>query len=235
MENKLPWLFDESKPIGVNYFDKNLVSTYDKEHEKFRNFKEEALKISAALDLSKDSVILDIGCGTGGLTTNLSGLCKHIYAVDSSDAMINTLKNKIENKNLTNITTVQSGFLSYEHPEESLDAIIANICLHHLPDFWKQIALCRFYKFLKLNGKLFLSDVVFTFKPNEYKKTINDWIDEMRSAAGNQIAEETIVHIREEYSTWDWIITGMIEKAGFHIDNNSEIMQNVHSFICTKK
>jgi putative AdoMet-dependent methyltransferase len=57
----------------------------------------------------------------------------------------------------------------------------------------------------------------------------------MRSAAGNQIAEETIVHIREEYSTWDWIITGMIEKAGFHIDNNSEIMQNVHSFICTKK
>ncbi|MGA1870918.1 MAG: class I SAM-dependent methyltransferase [bacterium] len=235
MNNKSIWLFNESKSVGVNYFDKKLVREYDKEHEKFRNFEEEALKISDAVDLSKDSIILDIGCGTGGLTTHFSRICKHVYAVDPSDEMIGALKNKIQKQNLTNVTPIQSGFLSYDYLGESLDAVVANICLHHLPDFWKQVALYLFHKFLKPDGKLFLSDVVFDFKPQEYQKTINSWIDGMRSTAGNQMAEEAIIHIREEFSTWDWIMTGMLDRAGFHIDRNTEIMPHIRAYVCTKK
>jgi len=232
--NKPNWLFDESKSVGVDYLDKKLVDQYDNEHKKFRNFDEEVANIAIALGLTNESVILDIGCGTGELTTRFSNICKHVYAVDASDVMINVLKNKIEKQNILNVTTIQSGFLSYNHKGDKLDAVVANICLHHLPDFWKQIALNRINKILKPCGKLFLCDVVFDFDPNQYVDAIDSWINEMRANAGEQVADETIVHVKDEFSTWGWVMSGMLERANFRIDNNSEIMKNIHIYICTK-
>jgi len=228
------WMFDESKPIGVDYSDRSLVSDYDRQHERFRNFKDEAYKIAKVLNISKPSVVLDIGCGTGGLTTHLAGICKHVYAVDASEAMVDILQKKVREQNLNNIDVIQSGFLSYEHTENKVDAIIVNMSLHHLPDFWKQIALSRLYEILKDDGKLFLSDVVYDFKISEYQRAIDNWISTMRSQAGKQIADETLIHVREEFSTWQWIMTGMLERAGFIIDDNSEIMPNIQVYICSK-
>ncbi len=130
--NNPEWIFNESKSVGVDYFDQTLVNQYDKEHEKFRNFEKEAQKISSDLNLSKDSAILDIGCGTGGLSVHLSKLCKHVYAVDSSPAMLIILNKKIDEQKILNIYPIQSGLVSYKHTGEKLDAIIVNVCLHHL-------------------------------------------------------------------------------------------------------
>ncbi|MEN6621936.1 MAG: class I SAM-dependent methyltransferase [Smithella sp.] len=232
--NKPDWIFDETKSVGVDYFDENLADQYDREHEKFRNFDDEAAKIAGVLDLSKESVLLDIGCGTGGLTTRFAKICNRVYAVDSSPAMLNILKNKIEKQNFTNISLVQAGLLSYEHAGDRLDAIVANICLHHLPDFWKQIVLIKLNSVLKPGGKLFLCDVVFDFNPREYVNTINEWIIGMRTTAGNRMSDETIMHVKNEFSTWGWIISGMLEKANFHIDNNLEITKNVRAYVCEK-
>ncbi|MDY6857431.1 MAG: class I SAM-dependent methyltransferase [Thermodesulfobacteriota bacterium] len=232
--NRPNWIFDESRSVGVDYFDKNLVDQYDHEHEKFRNFDEEVAKISQALWLSKESTILDIGCGTGSLTTRFSNICKHVYAADSSEAMVKVLKSKMEKQNISNITAIQAGLLSYEHSGEKLDAIVSNICLHHLPDFWKQIALNRLNAMLKPGGKFFLCDVVFDFDPTEYIENIDSWINGMRANAGDKMANETIVHVKDEFSTWDWIVSGMLEKANFSINNNSEIMKNIRIYICTK-
>ncbi len=233
--NNPEWIFNESKSVGVDYFDQTLVNQYDKEHEKFRNFEKEAQKISSDLNLSKDSAILDIGCGTGGLSVHLSKLCKHVYAVDSSPAMLIILNKKIDEQKILNIYPIQSGLVSYKHTGEKLDAIIVNVCLHHLPDFWKQIALANFYSFLKEDGKLFICDVVFDFKPPEHTNIINNWIKAMHDAVGKQMADEIIIHMREEFSTWNWIMSGMIEKAGFNIDKNVEIMSNIRVYICSKK
>lgn len=232
--NNLNCLFDESKSVGVDYSDKNVVEEYDQKHEKFRNFDEEASRISESIGLSKESVILDMGCGTGGLATRLAVICGRVYAVDSSEAMINLVKSKIEKQNITNIDLIQAGFLTYNHAGEKLDAVIANISLHHLPDFWKQIALNRINAILKPGGKFFLCDLVFAFDPEEYEKEVNDWIKEMRKTAGEQMANETVLHVKEEFSTWNWIITGMLEKANFRIDSNSEIMKNLRVYVCTK-
>ena len=106
--------------------------------------------------------------------------------------------------------------------------------LHHLPDFWKQIALCRLCDMLKPGGRLFLADVVFGFDPRSYREAIDSWLGGMRDLAGRKIADETVVHIRDEFSTWEWIISGMLERAGFRIDSNLEIMPNMRAFICSK-
>ena len=228
------WLFDESVQVGVDYTDEKIVSDYDKHHQGFRNFDQEAGKIVSALDLSAASTILDIGCGTGGLTTHLARMCRHVYAVDVSETMIAVLKGKIQSQELRNVTVRQSGFLTYQHQGDPLDAVIANITLHHLPDFWKQIALCKFFDILKPGGRLFLADVVFDFDPRTYEREIKSWITEMREIAGPDMADETATHVQCEFSTWKWIMEGMLKRAGFRIDSALEIMKHTPVFICSK-
>ena len=235
MSNIRPkWLFNESVQVGVDYTDKDLVANYDKQHEGFRNFEKEAQKIITTLGLSKDSKVLDIGCGTGGLTTHLARTCKHVYAVDVSEAMIHILADKIRDQGLNNVSPVQAGFLTYQHEGEELDAIVANINLHHLPDFWKQIALYRLYDLLKPRGRMFLADVVFGFDPRNYLEVIDGWLGSMRDLAGLQMMDEAVVHVRDEFSTWEWVMTGMLERAGFQIDSNVEIMPHMRAYVCSK-
>ena len=161
-------------------------------------------------------------------------MCKHVYAVDASKEMIAALARKIHRQGLCNVTTVQSGFLTYQHQGDALDAIVANITLHHLPDFWKQIALCKFFDILKPGGKLFLADVVFGFDPRTYQKTIDDWLASMKDLAGQNMADETATHVRDEFSTWEWIIEGMLERSGFRIDSSFEIMKHIRAYICSR-
>lgn len=235
MNDKDPiWLFNEAEQVGVDYTDEELVADYDKHHEGFRDFAEEAKKIVGSMGLSQQATVLDIGCGTGGLTIHFAQMCKKVFAVDVSSAMLGVLKGKINKLALSNIDTVQSGFLTYKHNGEDLDAIVANINLHHLPDFWKQIALCRFYDILKPGGKLFLADVVFGFEPRDYQEVIDSWLAHMQEHAGEQMADETIIHIRDEFSTYHWIMTGMLKRAGFQIDNEFEIMPHVQAYVCSK-
>jgi putative AdoMet-dependent methyltransferase len=235
-KNRPIWFYNESIQVGVDYTNEHLVAEYDKQHEGFRNFAKEAMKIAAVLGLSKrSSIVLDIGCGTGGLTTHLAKMCKYVYAVDVSGVMLATLTHKIQNQGLKNIRPVQSGFLTYEHGGEAFDGIVANINLHHLPDFWKQIALCRLYNLLKPGGKLFLADVVFGFNPKDYQDEINSWLDSMEKHAGPQMADETVIHVKEEFSTWEWIMVGLLERAGFLINDEFEIMPHIRAYICTKQ
>lgn len=232
--NQPKWLFDETLQVGVDYSNEDLVADYDKQHEGFRNFEQEAKRIYDDLELSPDAVVLDIGCGTGGLSVHLARMCRHVYAVDISAAMLSVLKRKIRQQGFNNVTPVQSGFLNYRHQGQALDAIVANITLHHLPDFWKQIALNGISDLLTTGGKLFLADVVFGFDPRTYKETIEAWLAQMQEMAGQSMADETVIHLREEFSTWDWIMKGMLERAGFRVDRTFEIMPHIAAYICSK-
>ena len=117
-----------------------------------------------------------------------------------------------------NIETHCAGFLTYEHKEAPVDAIVSVAALHHLPDFWKAVALKRIYNMLKPGGKLYLFDVVFSFPVESYQSEFDKWVKGMREKAGQDMAEETILHIRDEYSSFDWVVDGMIERAGFRIE-----------------
>jgi len=235
MSDNLPeWLFDETTHVGVDYADRDLVADYDRQHEGFRDFEKEAEKIVTVLGLSEDSTILDLGCGTGGLSICLARKCKHVYAVDVSQAMVDALTGKLENQGLSNVTPRRSGFLTYKHKGEAPDAIVLNITLHHLSDFWKQIALCRLHDLLKPGGKMFLADIVFGFDPRAYEQTIDNWLNYMRELAGPQMADEAVVHVRDEFSTWDWVMSGMLERAGFRIEQSLNTMPQMREYICSK-
>ena len=64
-----------------------------------------------------------------------------VTAVDVSPAMVATLRQRAAAEGLTNLVAVQAGFLTYEHAGPPVDGVFTRNALHHLPDFWKAVAL----------------------------------------------------------------------------------------------
>ena len=211
------WQYNEIVHAGVDYADASVVAQYDEQHMRFRDYKKSAEDIIAVLGLRPEHTVIDMGCGTGAFVLHAAPRCKKIYAVDVSASMLEYLKKKAEKDNLSNIEYHQAGFLTYEHTDDPVDAIVSVAVLHHLPDFWKLVGLRRVADMLKPGGSLCLFDVVYSCSAREHKAEFDQWVSSTEANLGKEFADETIIHIRDEYSTCDWILEGMLERSGFAI------------------
>lgn len=212
------WLFNEYAHCGVDYSDARQAARYDDQHQKFRNYEHEFQQMLAFLELGNttDKTMIDLGCGTATTALLAAQQFKQVYALDVSEAMLNQAKSK-NLQQLPNLSLIQAGFLSYQHAAQPVDLVITKAALHHLPDFWKQVALQRINRMLKPGGLLYIHDVVFQFGPQQYQDRIVAWIDTLHKAAGEQIKAEVETHLRDEYSTFGWVLEGMLERAGFTV------------------
>jgi SAM-dependent methyltransferase len=134
--------------------------------------------------------------------------------------MLRALRAKLTARGLENVEVVQAGFLSYEHRHAEADFVYSRFALHHLPDFWKVMALDRLRGILRPGGVLRLSDVVYDFAPSEAEERIEAWC-----ATGGETVEENWSraeleeHVRDEHSTFTWLLEAMIERCGFEVED----------------
>ncbi len=56
----------------------------------------------------------------------------------------------------------------------------------------------------------------------------------MGAAAGDPMVEESIIHVKEEFSTYDWIMEGLLKRSGFIIDSQIQRDENFIAYLCTK-
>jgi len=229
------WQYDEKKPCGVNYRSGILARLYDTYHRSFRDYRQEAEDIMARLELSPSATVIDMGCGTGAFALRAAQRYRTVHAVDVSAAMLRCAKRKARRLGLRNVEFHQGGFLSYEHKAEPVDAISTVAALHHLPDFWKLVGLRRLASMLKPGGQLFLFDVVFSFDIADYEKGIKRFIRKTTGQMGPSGQSESEVHVRDEYSTCDWIMEGLLEKAGFHVQRAEYPDEFLAAYLCTRK
>jgi putative AdoMet-dependent methyltransferase len=115
-----------------------------------------------------------------------------------------------------NITTQHAGFLSFALPDASLDLTTTKFALHHLSDQWKGVALDRMTRALKPGAMLFIRDVVFSCTSSELPRTAEAWITWMLENTGYDRAM-VACHLRDEHSTYGWIMEGLIRQAGFDL------------------
>ncbi len=228
------WHYDENKPCGVDYTSFEEVAVYDEMHMKFRDYEKSTDEIIRQLDLGPDSVVIDMGCGTGAFTLNASRKCRIVYAVDISATMLNYCREKAGERNLFNIFFCKAGMLTYEHSGEPADAIVCIAVLHHLPGFWKQIALNRCFSMLKPEGKLFLFDIVFPSDDNNVPVRIEEWIHSFESMDNARLARETEIHVKDEFSTYDWVMEGFLKRSGFRIDKTEYGPGFRTTYICAR-
>jgi putative AdoMet-dependent methyltransferase len=226
------WLYDEFNHSGVDYTDPEQVAVYDTRHQRFRDYKKFADGIMACLKLGPEASVVDLGTGTGAFSLNAAFHYKTVYAVDVSEAMLAYTRQKAEQAGLSNIVFCKGGFLTYKHTDTPVDAVVSSAALHHLPDMWKWVGLMNVAKMLKPGGKFYLFDVVFPTL-NDYAATFNSWVKTFSEKVGPEFAIEVESHIRDEFSTFDWVMEGLLQRAGFQIDRAEYDGQFGATYLCT--
>ncbi len=228
------WFYNELMHSGVDYSDSAIAAKYDENHRRFRDFEEEADRILERLKIGGQHSVLDMGCGTGAFVLTAARRCRKVHAVDVSTAMLERCHKKTGELGLTNVEFHHAGYLTYIHGDEPVDGIVSVAVLHHLPDFWKAVALQRLHGMLKPGGRLFLFDVVFPSLSEGYEQGLDAWVKDIKLRAGEQMAEEAVVHIRDEHSTFDWVLEGMLERAGFHQEEKISAPGFGITYICER-
>ena len=125
--------------------------------------------------------------------------------------------------------------MTYEHQAPPADAAVSVAALHHLPDFWKLVGLHRLASMLKPNGRLYLFDVVLSFDVAQCESAASRFIQRMSLHLGPNGRTESEVHLRREYSTCGWIMEGLLDRAGFQIDEADYKDDFLAAYVCTKK
>lgn len=211
------WLFDEFAHAGDEHLDPAYVATYDR---KAGTDPTDDVARLRDLGLNTHATLVDLGAGTGTFTLAVAPFCRSVVAVDVSSAMLTNLRAKLEHLGSTNVSCVRAGFLTYEHPPGIADVVYSRNALHHLPDFWKAVALERIATMLRPGGILLLRDLVFSFAPGDAASVVEAWLAGAPTAPDEGwTREELETHLREEYSTFTWLLEAMLERAGFEITN----------------
>lgn len=229
------WRYNEMKPCGFNYNNFLLARTYDTHHQMFRDYRKEAEQIVGLLGCDPCATVIDMGCGTGAFALHAAPHYRGIHAVDVSRAMLRRARRKARRAGLSNIEFHHGGFLTYEHQGPLADAAVSVAALHHLPDFWKLVGLHRLASMLKPNGCFYLFDMVFSFDVAQHESAAGEFIRRMSTHLGPDGQTESEIHLRREYSTCPWIMEGLLERAGFRIDEADYKDDFLAAYLCTRK
>ena len=232
MKDAFSWQYDEYRQVGTDYADIAQVEAYDARHAQFRDVHAECQAILDALELTPRSVLIELGTGTGAFAIHAAPHCETIYAVDVSAVMLEYARRKADQAGARNITFCRGGFLTYEHDGAPADAVVTCMAFHHLPDFWKGVALGRMHRMLRPGGRLYLHDVIF--EEGDVTANITRWIDELGKVGGAQLRDEIALHIKDEYSTYDWVMDGLLKRAGFSVRSRTMVGGVIGTYICVK-
>lgn len=135
------------------YF-KEVATQWDQMRQSYFSEAVREAAISKA-GLKPDSVVADVGTGTGFMLAGLATVAATVYGIDNSPEML-----EVARKNLAGVENVVLA-LSEGHslplPSGSLDATFANMYLHHAPD--PASAIAEMARVLKPGGRLVITDL----------------------------------------------------------------------------
>jgi SAM-dependent methyltransferase len=207
--------FDESGHAGPEHLDAEYIAGYDRKAATDPSDDVQALR---DLGVGERSVVVDLGAGTGTFAAAIAPWCREVVAVDVSVPMLAAIRARCRALGLRNVRCVEAGFLSYEHEGAPADAVYSRNALHHLPDFWKAVALARIAGFVAPGGILRLRDLVYSFEPREAEVALERWYAGASATPDvGWTRAELEEHVRTEYSPFSWILEPMLERCGFEI------------------
>ena len=99
--------------------------------------------------------VADVGAGTGFIAAGLAPLVKHVHVLDGSAAMLDEARRNLSQ--FDNVEFHEADGLSLPLPDASVDAVFANMYLHHCPD--PLAAIREMVRILRPAGRLVLTDM----------------------------------------------------------------------------
>jgi len=200
------WYYNQRRHIGL---DNAVASIYDRHDDSDIR----ARAALTTLGVTRGWRVADIGCGNGVLACEAALLGAEVDAIDISPAML-ALAAIYARDRKARVRTQSAGLLSFAYAPNSYDLIVSEFTLHHLPDFWKAVALSRIFAALKPGGHFYLRDIVFVSMPDGTERDVLEWAD--FNIKNHDFSRDSVVtHMRDEYSTFGWVIERMLTETGF--------------------
>lgn len=216
MAQKHTWLLDERARAGRENGDATHAAQYDAKEDAHAR---DELALLHTLGLHDHSHVVDMGAGTGQFALAVAATGARVVAVDVSPVMLAVLQAKVQAARVPNLEVVQAGFLTYAHHGRPADVVYSRYALHHLPDFWKAVALHRLRRIVRPGGVFRLWDVVYNFDPADAPDRLDAWCATIGPAAdAGWTRADLEEHIRDEHSTFTWLLEPMLERCGFAIE-----------------
>lgn len=145
--------------------------------------------------ITKDSTVLEIGCGTGYYGMYLTDKCKKYVGVDIAPGNIELLRKKIRDNNLSNVEAFVGDATNLSHIEDnSFDVVLVFGPVYHLPPDESELAFAESKRICKPSGIIMFSYInkigvyigACLNQPEVYpnsqknKSILNDGIDDTR-------------------------------------------------------
>jgi cyclopropane fatty-acyl-phospholipid synthase-like methyltransferase len=132
----------------------NRAKDWDKKDVRVNGAKVIADAIEKKIHLREDMEIIDFGVGTGLLGFEIAKKVKQVYGVDTSEGMIQTLKEK--NSDTLHIVPIHQDII--EKPlTQQFDGLVSSMTLHHVKDL--EAFFNMLYNILKDDGFLAIADL----------------------------------------------------------------------------
>jgi len=202
------WYYNQRRRIGI---DRAVASLYGGDDDADLR----ARATLSRLGVKKGWRVADIGCGNGVLACEAARTGAEVDAIDISPAMLALAEISARDRKVA-IRTQSAGLLSFAYQPNSYDLIVSEFTLHHLPDFWKAVAMSRIFAALKPGANFFLRDIVFVRTPDGTERDVEEWAE--FSITNHDFNHDSVVtHMRDEYSTFGWVIERMLTDVGFEL------------------
>ncbi|MBR6022614.1 MAG: class I SAM-dependent methyltransferase [Kiritimatiellae bacterium] len=213
------WVWDEGEPVNRDFTSEDEVARYDAFHARFRDIGCELARLEAWFledGTAAAPRLGEFGCGTGRFVLRMAPKCAEMWVVDLSAAMLRLTAAQARAAGIRNARFRRGTFLTYRHDGGPLDGWNCSLALHHLPDAWKFEALRRLAGWTRTGGKLALTDVVW---PDDGPMAgAGAWQTWLHARGGETLARDLEGHSRKEFSTLDWIMRGLLERAGWTVE-----------------
>jgi ubiquinone/menaquinone biosynthesis C-methylase UbiE len=134
------------------YFEQ-VAENWDEMSAKYFNSAIREAAIAKAY-LRPEMVVADIGSGTGYLAAALAPIVRQVHVVDRSPAMLDVAKKNLNA--FSNIEYHQSEGTNLPFDADRLDAVFANMYLHHMAD--PAAAIREMVRVLRPGGRLVITD-----------------------------------------------------------------------------
>lgn len=174
--------------LWADGYDKSVGLSEEESTYPFAGYKDVLSTIYEEILKNEMKNVLDIGFGTGTLTTKLYEQGCHIWGVDFSERML-----ALAGEKMPEAVLIQGDFaegLPEQLAEQKFNAIVATYSLHHLTDERKITFLEELQHHLTENGKIYIGDVAFLNRQE---------LEECRITSGDEWDEEEIYFVYEEF------------------------------------
>ena len=171
----------------ANEYDKSVSISDNEDTYPFAGYKDVQKNIFQTIMKTPKATVLDIGFGTGTLTTILYEQGCTIYGQDFSAEMIKLASEKMPLAHLYQGDFTQG--LAESLKCQKYDYIVATYSLHHLTDEQKIIFIQQLLDLLNENGKIIIGDVAFKSR---------DELDICREKEGNKWDSDEIYFVADE-------------------------------------